>query len=180
MTAQLSLVYAPDPVFKRKSSPVETVDDTIRDLVDGMFELLEREKAVGLGAPMVGVLKRIAIVDLHENGVSTPYTFINPEIIWHSQTTQTFEEASLCFPGISAEITRPDTVELHYLDRNGNARKLKAEGFFAAVIQHELDYLDGITFPDHLSRLKRDRLLAKMKKHVRTHPPHVHSIHCNH
>lgn len=180
MHTHLSLVYAPDPVFKQKSAPVEVVDDSVRDLVTGMFALLEQERAVGMAAPMVGVLKRIAILDLRENGVSSPMTFINPEITWRSQDTQSFEEASLCFRGISAPVARPDAIRLTYLDLEGKQQETAAEGFLATVIQHEVDYLDGITFLDHLSKMKRDLLLKKMQKFIRLNPPHVHSIHCNH
>jgi peptide deformylase len=175
-----SLVYAPNPIFKKKAEPVEKVDDAIRALVDDMFKTLEFEQGAGMGANMVGILKRIAIVDLCEDGASNPYTFINPEIVWHSEETQEHEEASLCFPGISAKITRPETIKVRYLDYDGKPQELKAEGFLATVIQHEIDYLDGITFLDHLSKMKRDMLIKKMKKHIKQHPPHVHGASCNH
>ena len=151
--ALLSLVYAPDPIFKKKAKPVQKMDDSIRALVDDMFETLEYEKGVGMGANMVGVLKRIAIVDLHEDGISRPYTFINPEIFWHSDAMQEHEEASLCFAEISAGIKRPKSIKIRYLDYDGEEQELEAEGFFASVIQHEVDYLDGITFLDHLSKM---------------------------
>ena len=178
--ALLPLVYAPDPIFRQKAEPVDVVDDTLRATIDAMFETLEFEKAVGIGANMVGLLKRIAIVNMHENDVSKPYTFINPEITWRSEDMQEFEEASLCFPGISAVIKRPNAIKVDYLDYDGNKQQLEAEGFFATVIQHEVDYLDGITFLDHLSKLKRDMLLKKMKKHMKQHPPHVHGPGCRH
>src|SRR5690606_26859668 len=116
--------------------------DAVRRLVDDMFETLAFEKAVGMGATMVGVLQRVAVVDLHEDGVSRPWAFINPEIVWRSDAMQEHEEASLCFPGISAKITRPRAIKMHYLDYDGARQELEAEGFFATVIQHEVDYLD--------------------------------------
>jgi len=176
----LSLIYAPDPIFRKICSPIEAIDKSIKNLVDDMFSTLEHEQALGLGAPMVGVLKRVAIVDLNEGGVSAPYTFINPEITWRSKSMQTFEEASLCFPGISAKITRPDAIKLRYLDYDGNSQTLEASGFLATVIQHECDYLDGKIFLDYISRTKRDMLLKKMQKHVKSCTPHVHGPHCNH
>jgi peptide deformylase len=176
----LSLVYAPDPVFKKKCTAVDVVDDTIRQIADDMLATLEHEKAVGIGAPMVGITKQIAVVDLCENNISKPYCFINPEITWRSDETQEFEEASLCFPGISANITRPKAIHVRYLDRDGNEQELEAEGFLATVIQHEMDYLEGKVFLDYLSKMKRDMLMRKMQKYVKQHPPHVHSEHCRH
>jgi len=176
----LSLIHAPDPIFKKKAIEVDKIDDEIRTIIDDMFETLEFEKAVGIGANMVGILKRIAVVDLHENNISKPHAFINPEIIWESDKTQTFEEASICFAGISAKITRPESIKLKYLDYDGEQQELEAEGFLATVIQHEIDYLNGITFLDHLSRTKREMLLKKMLKFIKNNPPHVHSESCNH
>lgn len=178
--ALLSLTYAPDAIFKQIAKPVDAVDDEIRRMVDDMFETMEYEKAVGMGANMVGILKRIAVVDMQEGGVSKPYAFINPEIFWRSDIMQEHEEASICFLGISAKVQRPEAIKLRYLDYDGKAQELEATGFFASVIQHEVDYLDGITFVDHLSRMKRDRLLKKMQKQQKHHTPHVHGAHCNH
>ena len=93
---------------------------------------------------------------------------------------QTHEEASLSFPYISAEITRPHAIEVRYLDEQGTERTLKAEGFLATVILHELDYFEGRTFLDSLSRMKRDMLMKKMQKALRQNPPHVHGEHCDH
>lgn len=174
----LPLVYAPNPIFKKHAQKVEKVDDEIRSLIDSMYETLEFYEAVGLGANMVGVLKRIAVVNLHEDGVSNPRTFINPEITWRSEEIQENEEASICFLGISAKIKRPNSIELSYLDYDGKPQKLKADGFLATVIQHEVDYLDGITFPDHLSKLKKTMLLQKMQKFIKQNPPPKHGEAC--
>lgn len=178
--ALLPLIYAPHPIFKQKSLPVETIDAEIWRLIDDMFETMEYEKAVGMAANMVGVLKQIAIVDLLEDGVSKPYTFINPEIIWCSDETQTHEEASICFVGVSAKVTRPHAIKMRYLDRDAMPQELEASGFLACVIQHEIDYMNGITFPDYLSKMKRDMLFKKMHKHLKIYPPHVHGAGCNH
>lgn len=178
--ALLSLVYAPNPIFKQKAAPVLQVDAQVRQLAADMLETMAFEKAVGLGANMVGELKQIAVVDLCENGISKPYVFINPQIVWASEEMQENEEASLSFVGISAMIQRPKAIRLSYLDSDGKAQELEAEGFFACVIQHEVDYLNGITFLDHLSKLKQDILMKKMKKALKMHPPHVHGAHCSH
>jgi peptide deformylase len=176
----LQLVHAPNLIFKKKAVKVENVDVEIRTLIDDMFETLEFEKGVGMGANMVGVLKRIAIADLHEEGVSKPYTFINPEIYWRSEEMQEVEEASLCFAGISAKVKRPKFIKIRYLDYNGEKQELEAEGFFASVIQHEVDYLDGVTFLDHLSKMKRNILIKKMLNFLKNNQPHIHGQGCKH
>jgi peptide deformylase len=169
--AVLPLTYAPNPIFKQRCDTIDTVDSSIQKIADDMLATLACEKAVGIGANMVGILKRIAVVDLCENDISNPYVFINPEITWKSEETQTFEEASLSFPGISASITRPKEIELSYLDYEGNPQTLKASDFLATVIQHEVDYLDGVVYLDYLSKLKRDRLINKMLKHLKQNHP---------
>ncbi|MFT6558440.1 peptide deformylase [Sneathiella sp.] len=160
----LPLVYAPNPIFRKKAAKVEKVDEEIRRLVAGMFDTLYREQGAGLGANMVGVLKQIIVMDVKKDGKPNPIAMINPTILKRSSTMQTFEEASLSFPGISAEVTRPAEISVEYLDPQGGQQLLDADGFLAAVIQHEMDYLEGRTFLDHLSRVKKDRLLRRYKK----------------
>ena len=160
----LSLILGFDPIFRKKARPVPAVDDAVRARVTRMFDILYEAGGIGLGANMVGSLERIAIVDLQPDGQREPLTLINPEIIWTSDETQTFSEASLCFPGVSAEVTRPAAIRLTYLDLAGEGREMSAEGWLAQVIQHEVDYLDGILFPDHLSRVKRDMVMRKIRK----------------
>ena len=160
----LKLVYAPDPVFRQTAEPVGQVDDEIRALLDGMFEVLYRERGVGLGANMVGLLKRLVVIDLQEGGAESPIAMVNPEIIEKSEETQTFEEGSLSYPSISAEVTRPKQITVTYLDAQGAEQTLRAEGWLATVIQHEVDYLDGVIYLDYLSPVKRNMLLKKMKK----------------
>ena len=176
----LPLIYAPHPIFKMKAEPVADINEDIRKIVDDMFSTMYVEDAVGLGANMVGILKRIAVVDLQDNNTKSPLTFINPIITWRSDNMQTYKEASLCFPGISAEINRPSAIKINYFDYDGKAQELKAEGFLSAVIQHEVDYLDGKIFLDYLSKMKRDILIRKVEKHIKKYPPHFHDKHFNH
>ena len=160
----LALIHGYDPIFRKKAAPVAVVDDSVRASVARMFDILYAAGGTGLGANMVGSLERIAIVDLQPDGRRAPIALINPEIVWRSAEQQTFTEASLCFPGISAEVTRPASIRLTYQDIAGEQREMTAEGWLAQVIQHEVDYLDGILFPDRLSRVKRDMLMRKIKK----------------
>lgn len=129
---------------------------------------------------MAGIPKRVVVINVNHQGNHTKLALINPEIIKSSATTQTIEEASLSFPGISADITRPDAVTVRYMDLDGQIKEFEAQGVVATVIQHELDYLDGKTFLDYLSKLKRDLLVSKMLKYIKMHPPHVHGEHCDH
>lgn len=161
---KLSLIIAPDPIFSQCAEPVAIVDDAIRRLISEMFEVLYREQGVGLGANMVGLLKRIIVIDLQEGGLKTPLAMINPEIISSSDEMQAREEASLSFPGIHGKVSRPKSIEVRYLDEQGETRSLQADGWLATVIQHERDYLDGIVYLDYLSKMKRTMLMKKMLK----------------
>ncbi len=176
----LSLIYAPDPIFKKKAEAVTQFDETLKAHAQDLLDTLEYEQGVGMASPMVGVLQRIIVTDLQEGGISAPRVFVNPVIIAVSSETQTHEEASLCFPGIGAEVTRPLRITLQYHTVDGETKTEEAEGFFASVIQHEMDYLDGRTYLDHLSKLKKDTLMRKMQKHMKKYPPHVHGEHCHH
>lgn len=176
----LSIVYAPNEIFKKKAETVAVVNDEIRLLANEMLQVMYMERAIGLGSNMVGVLKRIAVVDLQPNGQRSPIVFINPEITYFSKETQTFMEASISFPGIEAEITRSKSIKVRYLDLDGNSQDLEAEGILASVIQHEVDYLDGKVFLHYLSKMKQDLLIKKMLKFIKLNPPHVHGAHCNH
>jgi len=178
--AVLQIVYAPHPIFKMKAEKVSSVDEDIKFLADSMLETIYFERAIGIGANMVGALKQIAVVDIQENGVKTPRVFINPEITWYSSETQKFEEASLSFPGIAAEITRPRAIKVKFLNYEGKEQEEEYEDFLASVIQHEIDYLNGKIFLDYLSKMKRDLLIKKMEKYLKAHPPHIHSSSCHH
>ena len=162
--ATLSLIRGYDPIFRKKAAPVLAVDDTVRATVARMFDILYAAGGIGLGANMVGLLQRIAVIDLQPGGRRDPLALINPEITWRSEALQTHSEASLCFPGVSAEVTRPAAIRLNYLDEQGASCEREAEGWLAQVIQHEVDYLDGVLFPDRLSRVKRDMAMRKIRK----------------
>ena len=160
----LPLVLAPNPVFRQKAEHIDEVDDEVRAQIKAMFETLYLENGIGLGANMVGLLKQVIVIDMKDGGHGSPIAMINPQILKKSDELQSFSEASLSFPGISAEVTRPAHVTVAFVNEQGEACSLAASGFFATVIQHEMDYLQGRTFLDHLSRTKRDALMRKYKK----------------
>jgi len=176
----LPLVYAPDPIFKKKAESVGKVDAAAQQIMDDMMETLKAEHGIGMAAPMVGILKRIVVVNLTEDGKEVQLQMANPQVIESSKETQVYLEASLCFPGVSADVTRPKYVKVSYLDYDGNKQEMEAEGFLATVLQHEIDYLDGKVFLDYLSKLKRDTMMRKMQKYMKQHGHHVHGPNCNH
>ena len=161
---ELALVKGFHPIFRKKAASVETVDDGVRAQVARMFEILYGARGVGIGANMVGLLRRIIVIDLQDGGARRPLALINPDIIWLSEETQTHAEASLCWPGVSADVTRPAAIRVAYLDAAGAARELEAAGWLAQVIQHEVDYLDWVIFPDRLPKVKRDMVMRKIRK----------------
>ncbi|WP_417463712.1 peptide deformylase [Kordiimonas sp.] len=176
----LSLITAPNPIFRQKAVAVDDVNDDVRALANQMLDIMYESRGIGIAANMVGLLKRIVVLDLQPEGHREPMVCINPEILWRSDATSTHEEASLSFPGISAEITRPDAIRLAYLDMEGTRHEIDADGWLATVLQHEIDYLDGKTYLDHLSKMKRDLLLKKMQKYIKQMKNHVHGPGCGH
>ena len=152
-------------VLKKVSAPVEAVDDDLRALMDDMLETMYAAPGIGLAAIQVGEPVRAIVMDLaREDEPKAPRYFVNPEITWRSEELFAYEEGCLSVPEIFDEVERPARVRLTYLDYNGERIEEEAEGIFAVCIQHEMDHLDGILFIDHLSRLKRERAVAKVKK----------------
>jgi peptide deformylase len=159
----------PDPVLKQKSQAVEVVDDELRALMDDMLETMYAAPGIGLAAIQVGVPKRVIVMDLAraEDEERQPRHFINPEILWASEETAPYEEGCLSVPDVYDEVERPARVKLRYLNYQGDVVEEDAEGLFAVCIQHEMDHLEGVLFIDHLSRLKRERAVAKVKKQAK-------------
>jgi peptide deformylase len=154
--------------LKQKSKPVAVVDDALRALMDDMLETMYAAPGIGLAAVQVGVPRRVIVMDLARGEEpKAPRYFVNPEIVWASEDVLPYEEGCLSVPEIYDEVERPAKVRLRYLDYDGKAVEEEAEGLFAVCIQHEIDHLDGVLFIDHLSRLKRDRAVAKVKKAAR-------------
>lgn len=177
----LPLVIAPDPLLKQISKPVEKVDDALRQLMNDMLQTMYSEHGVGLAAVQVGVLKRVLVMDVnyeiedhdhhhhHDCGGihvknTKPRYFVNPEIIEFSKEMSPYNEGCLSFPEMRSEVSRPAEVKVKFLDYNGAEQVEKMTGLMATCIQHEVDHLNGITFVDHISKLKRDMILKKMTK----------------
>jgi len=164
------IIETPDPALRRKSAPVEAVDDSIRALIDDMFETMYAAPGIGLAAIQVGEPVRVLVIDLQEPEeeegppVRKPLVFVNPEIVRVSDTLQTYNEGCLSVPEMYAEVERPDSIRARWLDRDGGAHEEALDGLLAICLQHEIDHLEGVLFIDHLSRLKRDMLLKKLAK----------------
>ena len=166
--AILELVKAPDPRLKLVSQPVPEVDRALKRFMDDMFETMKEASGIGLAAIQVGVPKRVIVMDIAgPDEPKAPRYFVNPEIIWASEDTAPYEEGCLSIPDIYDEVERPAQVKLKYLNYQGEEVVEDAEGLFAVCIQHEMDHLEGVLFIDHLSRLKRERAVAKVKKQAR-------------
>jgi peptide deformylase len=160
------ILVVPDPILKQKSKPVVgPVTDEHRALMDDMLETMYAAPGVGLAAIQVGVPLRIIVMDIAgKDEPKAPRFFVNPEILWTSEELKPWEEGCLSVPDIYDEVERPAQVKIRYLDRDGKEVVEDAEELFAVCIQHEMDHLEGTLFIDHLSRLKRDSAIRKVKK----------------
>ena len=167
--AKLPILTAPDPRLKKISKPVEKVDDEIRQLMDDMLETMYVAPGIGLAAPQVGVLKRVIVVDVADEGEEPqPLKLANPELIWVSDHDTNYNEGCLSLPEHYAEVVRPAEIKVRYLDHQNEIRELAADGLLATCIQHEIDHLDGILFVEHISALKRNMILRKLLKSKKT------------
>lgn len=164
-----TILTVPDPALRQISKPVEGgVTDEIRALMDDMLETMYAAPGIGLAAIQVGVPLRVIVMDLAgKEEPRQPRCFVNPEILEPAPETKPYEEGCLSVPDIYEEVERPARCRVKYLNYQGEEVIEEAEGLFAVCIQHEMDHLNGIVFLDHLSRLKRDMALRKLKKAAR-------------
>lgn len=154
----------PDPVLKKTASAVNRVDDSIRSLVNDMFETMYAADGVGLAAPQIGVLKQVIVLDTTpRQPESKPVAMINPQII-AKEGSMRYSEGCLSVPGEAEEVDRAAKVTVKFLDVSGQQQTLDAEGLLAVAIQHETDHLIGTMFVDYLSPLKRDLIKRRMKR----------------
>ena len=159
------IITLPDKRLRRVSEPVGKITADIKKLVEAMFESMYEAPGIGLAAVQLGELKRVVTMDLSKKeGPPNPQVFINPEIVWKSEEQATYEEGCLSIPEIHEDVERPARIKLKYLDIEGKQHEVNAEGLFATCIQHEVDHLNGVLFIDHISKLKRDRIIKKFSK----------------
>ena len=172
------LITLPSPILRKISKPVEAVGDDERQLMDDMLDTLHAANGIGLAAIQIGVDQRIIVIDLgreeeeeekeEEEKVKThPSYFANPEIVWCSEEMAVYTEGCLSVPEFFDDVDRPARCRVRFLDYHGKQQEREFDGLLATCIQHEMDHLEGILFIDHLSRLKRDLILKKLKKAAR-------------
>jgi len=165
------LVILPDPVLRQVSKPVERVDDELRRFADDMLETMYDAPGIGLAAIQIGEPRRMLVIDLaKEDEPKAPHVIINPEIVASGDGVSVYEEGCLSIPDYYAEVERPDTVTVKYLDRDGKEQLIEADGLMATCLQHEIDHLNGVLFIDHISKLKRDMVVRKFRKLARDKP----------
>src|SRR5271170_3566190 len=163
------IIKLPDKRLRQVSEPVKRVDAEIRKLADDMFETMYKAPGIGLAAIQIGIAKRVITLDLSKKEDNQePQVFINPEVTWTSDETAKYEEGCLSIPDYYEEVERPAEVKVKYLDLDGKSHELKAKGLLATCLQHEIDHINGVLFIDHLSKLKRDRVIKKFAKAAKT------------
>jgi len=169
--AKLTILEFPDPRLRTRAAPVAAVDDSIRALIDDMFETMYAAPGVGLAATQVNVHKRVLVADVSQEQ-DQPLAFVNPEIIERDGKTEA-EEGCLSVPGIFDKLTtRSARIRVRALGRDGKPFELDAEGLLAVCIQHEMDHLEGKLFVDYLSELKRTRIRKRLEKERRERGSH--------
>ena len=179
--AVLPMILLPDPLLRRRSEPVERVDDELRRFADDMLETMYEAPGIGLAAVQVGVPRRLITLDVaerdeRENGGEDaaeaprpepkrePIVMVNPQVLRASEERSVYEEGCLSIPDYFADVERPATVRVRWTDLDGREHEREDGGLWAVCVQHEIDHLDGALFIDHLSRLRRDRVVRKFVK----------------
>ena len=159
-----TILTEPNKILRQVSLPVEKVGKEEQKLMNDMLETMYEAKGIGLAAIQIGVPKRIIVMDISKDDEKKPMYFVNPIIKNKNSDYSTYEEGCLSVPNQFAEVNRPSTCEVEYIDYNGNKKLLKASGLLATCIQHEMDHLEGILFIDYLSKLKKMMIVKKLSK----------------
>jgi len=175
--AVLPLIIAPDPRLKKISAPVgqDNINDTLRSFMDDLLETMYACNGLGLAAIQVGVEKRILVMDIAQGSIRydgthdadatpDPLFMIDPEIVWQSDDKFRFEEGCLSFPAQFAEVERPAKVRVKFFDYYGTEREMAFEKLASVCVQHEIDHLNGITFVEYVSKMKRNVIMRKLEK----------------
>ena len=159
------ILTEPNKLLRQVSKPVDKVTKEEQILMDDMLETMYKANGIGLASIQIGVPKRIIVMDISKNDQeNNPMYFVNPVIKNKNKEFSTYEEGCLSVPNQFAEVDRPATCEIEYLDYYGEKKLLKAQGLLATCIQHEMDHLEGILFIDYLSKLKKSMIIKKLSK----------------
>ncbi len=160
--AKLEVLHFPDPRLRKKATPIETIDATIKAVADDLLETMFDKGGIGLAATQVNIQKRIIVIDISEDR-NNPWVLINHEILASDGIVQT-QEGCLSVPGYYDDVERDERIKYSYLNLEGELIEEEADGLLSVCIQHEIDHLDGKLFIDYLSPLKRQRLMKKIEK----------------
>jgi len=159
------ILTEPNKLLRQISEPVEKIGEDEKKLMDDMLDTMYEAPGIGLAAIQIGVPKRIIVMDIsRDENKKEPRFFVNPVIKNKNKEKSIYEEGCLSVPNQFAEIERPNSCEVEYLDYDGKKQILKAEGLLATCIQHEMDHLEGILFIDYLSKLKKSMIIKKLSK----------------
>lgn len=161
--ALLPILEFPDPRLRKIATPVEDVNQTVRQLITDMAETMYDAQGIGLAATQVNVHKRIVVIDVSEER-NQLQVFINPEFIVLDDDTAVYQEGCLSVPTFFEDVERPLHIRLRALDADGQAFEFEPDGLLAICIQHEIDHLNGTLFVDHISAIKRSRIRSKLEK----------------
>jgi len=159
----MELLIYPNPILSKKCIDVKIGDQNALRVLDEMAQKLYELEGAGLAAPQVGVLKRMAVIDIRDDPPKL-YKLINPRIVWKSEEMVESKEGCLSLPVLREAVERYEAVTVEYLDENFEKQEITADGFLSCCFQHELDHLNGILYIDHLSRLKKSRAIQKFYK----------------
>lgn len=162
------ILILPDKRLRQVSKPVGKIDSAVKKLVEDMFETMYEAPGIGLAAIQIGEPVRVVTMDLaKKDEPKQPQVFINPELTWSSEAKNTHEEGCLSIPEYYEEVDRPAEVKVKYTDLHGEQHEITADGLLATCLQHEIDHLNGVLFIDHISKLKRDRVIKKFTKQLK-------------
>ena len=158
------ILIHPDPRLKKPCEPIAAVTAEISALAADMLETMYDAPGIGLAAPQIGVMKRLIVMDCIKDGPPEPIALLNPQVLWSSEDLGSYEEGCLSIPDQYAEVKRPSSVKVGWMDLDGNAQERLFTGLWATCVQHEIDHLNGKLFIDYLGPLKRQMITRKMEK----------------
>ena len=160
------ILIHPDPRLKKVCAPVPDLSDELRKLADDMLETMYDAPGIGLAAPQIGVMDRVVVLDCvkEEGEAPRPLVMFNPEVVASSDETSVYEEGCLSIPEQYAEVKRPKSVDVRWIDRDGNEQTETFDDLWATCVQHEIDHLNGKLFIDYLGPMKRQMITRKMQK----------------
>lgn len=162
------ILTLPDTLLRQRSAPVGTVDASVRATLDDMIDTMYDAPGIGLAGVQVGVMKRLVVLDVaRKDEAPQPLFLVDPEIVAVSDERIVYEEGCLSIPDYYEDVERPERVRVRFKDRDGAECEMEAEGLLAIALQHEVDHLNGVLFIDHISRLKRERVVKRFAKAAR-------------